>query len=220
MHNAIAHHLLTDAQPHPEQGSPCSSAAWISPWQMAGLHFHPRGSNCRRTGCPSKQKQTGACTLLSKRLRKTHWWYQLWHTTWLRLTPVHTVVLACLAHQYSVVAWCHSGHDNPPSASTLHWTSAMAIWDYWRVSESGLWLLGSPVDESADEWQSWSNLSQSADRSLFQRLRVCSPFPIVLSTSPSLEKHPRCLALQPTISRLLAPLSQPPSRQVTMCSPW
>lgn len=146
MHNAIAHHLLTDAQPHPEQGSPCSSAAWISPWRMVGLHFHPRGSWFQVYWMPLQAKANWGLHSAAKGIEKNTGDVRLWHTTWLHLTPVHTVALACLAHQHSAVAWLHSGHNNPLSTSTLHWTSAMAIWDYRRASESGSWLLGSPVD--------------------------------------------------------------------------
>lgn len=44
---------------------------------------------------------------------------QQWHTTWLSLTPVHFEVLACLAWQYSVVAWLHSEQDSSLLATEL-----------------------------------------------------------------------------------------------------
>jgi len=57
------------------------------------------------------------------------------------------------------------------------------------------------------------------DRSLLQRLRTCSFFPMTLSMPPSLARDPSCLASLLSNSKLLVPLSQHRSSQVTMCSP-
>ena len=62
-------------------------------------------------------------------------------------------------------------------------------------------------------------LSFTLDKSRLQRLRTRVPFPIALSMPPSLERDPSCLASLPSNSRLLAPLSQHRSSQVTICSP-
>lgn len=54
------------------------------------------------------------------------------------------------------------------------------------------------------------------------RLKACTPFPVILSILPSLKMNPRCLSFLPIKSRLLTPLCQHQSKQVTifLCGWW
>jgi len=55
---------------------------------------------------------------------------QLYHTTWLPLTPVRIGALTSLVQQHSVVVSLRSGHGNLLLTFTLHQTFALAIWGY------------------------------------------------------------------------------------------
>lgn len=110
--------------------------------------------------------------------------------------------------------FCHIGHGHMTSSGS---------WDNWSSSRSVLYFISSIANFLNTGYLSlwWSiflnNIPDHSWRDIFPSSctrGTCVPFPI-----SSLERDPNCLSSVPTTSRLLFPLSQYWSNQVTIYSP-
>jgi len=100
--------------------SHCSSAPWISPWQMAGLCFHPWGSQFQVYWMPLQVKANCGLHSAARGIEKNA----------LAMPAVAYHLAAFDSSSYwsssmsgtavlSSIVWLYSGHNSPLSASTL-----------------------------------------------------------------------------------------------------